>query len=544
MALLALVLVAVVLRWPSTRITVLNEDEALYAAAAATMMETGAPPYVAGVESKPPGIFYLYRAAFALVGRYQLRAVHALTIGWVLLTALLVAGMARRVGPARAGWWAAFFYLVFTTVQQPKVLASQCELLYALPLAGAGWLLVEALAREGWGAWGRALAAGVLCGAATLIKPTAVSLPAAALAVLAVGRPLWLGRRVLLPGLRLAAALGAGFAAMWGAAALYFVHLGVWDDLVYWSFRWTLGNYIPTGFATSRFLVRFAASFVPWAGLCSVLWVCAAAEVRALLGERRERQERGALLLLAWGGFALGMVGLGGRFYDHYFPQAVTPLAALAGLGAARLLEAQAGRVRWLLAGAAAPGVLCLVGALHFDATQRLFGDGSSSEPPAALSQWLAGHTRPQDRIFVWGYYPLIYVGADRIPASRFVGCHYLTGYAALGLSRRLPPELEARLEVPGGFATLIEELERHRAEVVVDTAPADFHGWSRYPLSRYPALAAYLAAHYRREAVVEGAVIYRREDSRAGFGDRGAPPAGHEPIGDEEERGRQVHAR
>jgi 4-amino-4-deoxy-L-arabinose transferase-like glycosyltransferase len=508
-AVLVLVLVGVALRWPSTRITILNEDEALYAAAAATMMETGAPPYVAGVESKPPGIFYLYRAAFALVGRYQLRSVHALTIVWVLATALLVAGLVSTVGTARAGWWAAFFYLVFTTVQQPKVLASQCELLYALPLAGAGWLLVDALSRAGWSAWARALLAGVLCGLATLIKPTAVSLLAAALVTLVVGRPLLVGRRALGQGLGLAACLGAGFVATWGAAALYFTHLGVWHDLVYWTFRWTLGNYIPTGFATSRFLLRFAASFLPWAGLCLVLWVSAGAEVRALLVERRDR---GALLLVLWSGFALGMTGLGGRFYDHYFPQVVTPLAALAGLGAARLLAGHARRARWLIAGALVPGLLCWVGALNFSATQRLFGDGSASEPPAALSRWLAEHTRPADRIFVWGYYPLIYVGADRIPASRFVGCHYLTGYAALGLSRQLPPELEARLEVPGGFATLITELDKNRAEVIIDTAPADFHGWSRYPLSRYPELAAYLAAHYRREAVVDGAVVYRRE--------------------------------
>jgi hypothetical protein len=204
------------------------------------------------------------------------------------------------------------------------------------------------------------------------------------------------------------------------------------------------------------------------------------------------------------------MVCLGGRFFDHYFPALVTPLAILAALGTTDLPGHAPGWSRRLVvAGTVAPALVCLVAATRFETAMRWLGD--ARKPYAGVAAYIRARTRPADRIFVWGYFPLIYVAADRLSATRFVGCHYLTGYAAIGLGRVLPPAVEDRLQVPGGFEQLLRDLEQNRAELFVDTAPANLHGWSNYPVSRYPRLAAYLAAHFSPEAVVDGAVIYRR---------------------------------
>jgi len=475
----AAVLVGVILHAPAVGVPILNEDEALYAAGAAAMRE-GLPPYVAWVESKPPGVFYLYQAAFAVVGRYHMEALHALTIVWLLATGLV---LARLVGP-RAGPFAALFFYVFTTVQEPSVLATQCELLYSLPLA----LAALALARPGLG---RALAAGASIGLATIIKPTAVALLAAA------GAWLVFRRR---PALAFAAALAIGFASVWAAAFLYFSHLGVWDDLVYYAFQWTTRIYVPTGFAELSWLSRFVAKVGVWVMLLIVPWTLA---VRAAWRERGELTRLLGLWLVA----AMAMICLGGRFFDHYFPAAVTPLAALAGIGAAGALRRGLG---WLAAaGTALPALGCFALALDFEPSMRLLGD-SGRGPYLQVSGYVREHTRPDDRVFVWGYFPLIYVAADRVPATRFVGCHYLTGYAAIGLGRELPREVEDRLAVPGGIGALIADLEARKAEVIIDTAPADLHHWARYPLARYPALADYVAAHYVREAEVDRTIVYR----------------------------------
>lgn len=521
---IALALIAgavLVLRAPSLTIPILNEDEALYATTAASMAE-GQPPYLAGVESKPPGIFYLYQAGFAIVGRFDMTALHALTMLWVLATALIVGAIARRAAGEPRGppdrvlatsTVASLLYVAFTIVEEPAVMATQCELLYSLPLAAAAWLVIRGATEPPRGRarlGGVAIAlAGVLCGAATLIKPTAISLPVAASAWLVVRRG-WLGGsdRVAID-LARAAALWVGFAATWLAAWAYFSHLGVWDELVYWAFRWTLGTYIPTGTSHSPFLMRFAAGFCVWAGLTTILWLLAAVAVRgAWRGARRAPAAQVTGLLVAWTIAATALTFLGGRFFDHYFPAVIPPLAALAAVGFAAV-RSRAGWRRAVAIGVAVPTLACWAGTWQYDRTTSWFGE--APRPYDQIARYVHDHTGERDRVFVWGYFPLIYVAADRLAATRYVGCHYLTGYAAIGLGRDLPPDIEDRLGVPDGFAHLLADLETYRPALIVDTAPADLHHWRRYPLSRYPVLADYVAAHYLPEATIQGAVLYRR---------------------------------
>jgi hypothetical protein len=506
------ILVGVVLRLPALGTSILNEDEALYATAAAAMQE-GEVPYRAGVESKPPGIFYLYRAAFAVVGRYQMKAVHALTIPWVLATGLCVFAIARRAAGRKGALWAMLLYFVYSTVQEPQVLATQCELLYSLPLSAAALLLLNAednarvAARLALGAL-----AGALCALATLIKPTAGSLFGAALLWLVVARPLLAGRRLLARGVGQALAVALGFGGVWLGAAVYFTHLGVWDDLVYWAFRWTLLSYIPTGFSTFSWFGRFATAYGIWGAACiSLLVLIGFGAVRCWRSRERQAQVGVPLLASLWGCAAFCGTLLGGRFYDHYFPAIIPPLAVLGGIGAAGL-DWRRWTGRLLLVGIALPAAGCCFAAANFNAAMKIFDNPQPDYAEAA--QYLREHTRPSDRVFVWGYFPPLYVAADRLAATRFVGCHYLTGYAVVGLGHALPHEIEDKLGLPGGFETLLRELEANRAEVIVDTSPANLHHWRNYPLERYPQLANYVEAHYRREAVVGGNVIYRRTSS------------------------------
>ena len=54
-------------------------------------------------------------------------------------------------------------------------------------------------------------------------------------------------------------------------------------------------------------------------------------------------------------------------------------------------------------------------------------------------------------------------------------------------------------------------DLIQNRAEIIVDTAPADYAAFSHYPLSRFPTLAEFVMARYEREIVIDKVVIYRR---------------------------------
>lgn len=502
---IGVVLVAVALRLPGLWISILNEDEALYSAGAAAL-QTGEPLYQAVTDNKPPGIFWLYRAAFDLVGRYDLRAIHALTLLWVLAAGALVARVAMLLAPAErrgpAGLTAALVYFVYTTVQEPRVLATQPEILFTLPLAAAAWMLCRAEQGRARLAW--TFGAGALAALATVLKLTAISFFASACLWLVVVPPLLDRRR---PDLARAAALVAGFAAIWVVVWRVLVHDGGWDDFLFWALRYNALIYVP-GAGNWAKVGRFAIAFLPWMALWAVPWWLAARLVVPSL-RRRDTAAAGPISLLAvWTVAAALVICVGGRYFDQYFPAAVPPLAILAGVSVGEL-----GLPRWQLrlavAGIAIPALLAAISGATFGDTMAVFDARRPSI--RALTTYIDGTTARSDRIFVWGYYPAIYVESDRLAGSRWVACHFLTGYGAFGLGRDVAPEIEDRAQAPGGWGSLIEDLERYRPALFIDTAPTGLGHMRRYPLERYPRVSEYVRSRYRREVVVDGAVVYRR---------------------------------
>ena len=57
----------------------------------------------------------------------------------------------------------------------------------------------------------------------------------------------------------------------------------------------------------------------------------------------------------------------------------------------------------------------------------------------------------------------------------------------------------------------LFDDLEHRQPRFLVDLAPAAWNGYDRFPLSRYPALDAYVRAHYLERDRVAGVRIYER---------------------------------
>jgi hypothetical protein len=145
----------------------------------------------------------------------------------------------------------------------------------------------------------------------------------------------------------------------------------------------------------------------------------------------------------------------------------------------------------------------------------RLAGRLFSGDDPdwRLIGQAAAAATAPTDRIWVWGNVPQIYYAADRRQGARFSFCNYLTG-----LSPATPSEEDPRVDptphaVRGAEAMAVEDLARNRPALLLDTAPHDVKHYGRFPVHRWPALGAYVDAHYRAGLTVAGVVFYRRID-------------------------------
>lgn len=463
---------------PSFLHRLLDGDEAIYGSIAA-LVNTGASLYgPGGVDNKPPGIFWVYAAAFRVGGNYDMTAVHAVGLACILATCVLLFVAGHDLACPRVGLLAALFYGVLTAAGNPRLLATNTEMLMMLPLVAS----VVMMLRRHW-MW-----SGFL-----LVTAGAFRQVAAVNILLAVAAILWLeepGRRrraAALFAAGIACGLAAGVAALLATGSLG----GFW--------RWTVGSlygYASTNWVPGYVWLRAKDSIVPFVLDMVVLWIAAIA-----LGFRWRELTRPQRLVPVW--LVVAMIGsvAAGHLSWHYFIQAMGPLALAAALFFDRV------PLRRTIAAAAAIGIaIPAVAWWSYDlSADPLTYDFSAPVPQHELvAAYIDGHTEPGERIFVWGDWPALYVESDRLMSSRFPG--FLRGFdRGSGIA---PNNWDTTAEV---WPQLQSDLAAHPPALIVDTASAGWSDFSSYPMRGYPVLADVVANDYHLVATVDGVDIYAR---------------------------------
>ena len=201
-------------------------------------------------------------------------------------------------------------------------------------------------------------------------------------------------------------------------------------------------------------------------------------------------------------------VTTGGRFFGHYFHLVLAPLCLLAAPGFCRLWDRGWSTRAPLL-------VLCALPALLF------FGLATFGRPLAAaldegeprydeVAARIAELTTSDERVFVWGNSPQLYVLARRPMGTRFSFCNYMTGESPGTPTETGQRNADAN-QLPAAWEMLFADLEQRRPALFVDAAAAGWDGYGKYPLWRYPRLRAYVDQNYRPVEVRAGVVLYRR---------------------------------
>jgi hypothetical protein len=489
---LALLAATALLRSAAFAFGILNIDESDFVVFGVGLWR-GLIPYRDLIEIKPP-LGYLTYAVPELLP-FSVLPTRILGVLWVFATALLLRAAARRWrGSEPAGWAAGWLYLLATLCEVPSF---NSEIMMNLPTAAGLYCFVRAREQEtaGWD-----FAAGLCLGCASLYRHQgAIGGVAVGLAVLMRGRTPWRSFAVLL----------AGSVVPWAATVAAYAALGALPAFVDCVF---VRNLSYAGGTTGSAWVRAAestalcvsATLLPW-------WV----SVRAARSLRWDTVKLALVMLV---GLTAAAVSAGGRFYEHYYLQFAPALALLGAPAAVALGKELPAAGLWLrravLVAAVVPAAVFLA---------YSYGRGLTGHYPVQdrrvveLSRFLRDNTAPNERLFIWGHFTPIYALAHRLPGTRYPNTSPMMG--------NFDPE-----QLPNGFRAsdwrserdvraALEDLRGKKPAIVVDTATADIHRWSKVPLSDFPDLAGYIHDCYRAIGHPGGASVYRLDERLPGCG-------------------------
>ncbi|HVN38825.1 MAG TPA: hypothetical protein VMW19_11725 [Myxococcota bacterium] len=484
-------------------------DQGIYGVVADAMLRGGA-PYRDAWDFKPPGVYFVFALARGLFG-HQMASVRILEAASLIsLLPAFVALSRRFAGGALPG------LLGFALAVSGHVWLGSWHT--AQPESFGGVLLVYALllatgsprrARE------RDLAfagSGALYALAALMKPPLGGgiLVSAGFAVHAAwqGAPREARRRAAL---RVLAAFAVGGAVPVLLVLGYFAAKGALpalaDALFVFAPAYTSLNYQPGSlrifpFRAFEFLL-FRFSLLHPVGLALLFALPPLAP--------REREGRAHLL----GVIAFGVIGVGlqGRFFVYHYAGALPLVALLAGWGLWKLTRI--GRSYALGTAGIALLILLLANANDrgnplpggFLTRVRTFDDGHArNEAVRRVASWVAAHTREGDRIYVWGFEPLVYDLAGRLPASHYI---YNAAQRAPWSRAKARGELMQELRGAPPAAVLVEHGDLHPG-----TAGSDVD--SATELEHFPRLNEFLSDGYMPVVRIGRFTVYLTRDAAA----------------------------
>jgi 4-amino-4-deoxy-L-arabinose transferase-like glycosyltransferase len=517
-----LFLALVLVRVPSV-VQPAGSDQGLYAYVGQAIAR-GEVPYRDAWDQKPPAVHFTYALMYAVWPDDSIVAVADIVAA--VGVALLLVALGRRLSGGRGPGEAAA--LLFLLLANPSFLRlsgmyvrAQCETFIGLLAVAALLLIADGVPRPSEYRRLRPLwlfAAGVLLGLAFLFKYNAGAYFAAAgatavLLVFARG-----DRRGLVAWAAPVALLAAGFVVPIGLAFLYFLRAGALGDLYQATIAYNLKYSSETyggRLGLLGYLVTFPVRHALWEN--DSLWLLGGLGTAALLV--MAGRDRLRLVMPIWVAAACLSIAInGGRGLPQYFIQASPLLALAAGLAGALAWNAFARVPRVVLVAAL---VFAVVRVSPFDKAidntrfdlrylrggvsapaylARFASDRYSAVALRDLAAFLKSTTRPDERVFVFGFSGMAYVRAGRQSASRF----FWSRPILVGFNEGVPGY---------GAAGLLDDLSaRHPAVVVLQQHdwPAEGIDSATY-FTRHPRLGPWLQARYELTSRNDTYQIWRR---------------------------------
>ncbi len=470
-----------------------GRDQGIYAMVARVMVEGGM-PYRDAWDFKPPGIFFFYALARLVFGASQtgIRVVEVAGMAgaaWAMVRWSELALGDRLVGfVAGALVFLCHAQLDFWHTAQPESFGGMLTVaaLVAAERSGAFGSRLPSY-KKGTGRLGETgwlAVSGALFGCTGLLKPplagggAVLALFLAAEAYTERGGVGWLGIA-----LRRALAVAAGGAAPFVLTLAFFAARGALGDLYdvlfvftphYTKLSWEQQSVLGMGYwGVKEWLVSYASPNL--VGLA--LLACFGPRLVPSLAPRAPGSARPSAsarpLALAGAIIAVHLAGvvMQGKFFPYHYGATWYPTALVAAVGWVNALRWAERRGSLALAGVGllvwlAPQLesstkhlptsylertktrlAMLRGELARPATDDALATVADVDASAnrAVAEWISSRTAPTDRVFVWGFEPVIYDLANRPISSRFLyNVPQRVGWSSTPMRARLMADLRA----------------------------------------------------------------------------------------------------
>jgi 4-amino-4-deoxy-L-arabinose transferase-like glycosyltransferase len=446
-----IVLITAALRIPFLDLP-FERDEGGYAYIA-SRLDAHELPYRDWIDQKPPGIFWIYRAALTLPLE-SVRAVHLVAILVSAASSCALFFLARRFVSSFWAFSASAAFALFSADPFIEGTAANTEIFMLLPLLLSQIVFLRVLDKTS-----HRIVLIVLCGAligiATIFKQVA-----------AVNWPLLIGLFPILIAsedrwrrtVRFGAWLTLGVLTVWWVVAVYFW----WHDALTqflstafaynfeyvsslnWTDRWRL---------SSETLTRLAHSEL-------FLWILSAT---GLVAAFYRRENISLLFVGGWIAASLVAVGASGYFFPHYFQQLLPPLILAAVIGAQWLEQSRRWRNIWIprLLLTVILVALSLRASWPFwfayspaEAAQKIY-PGDFVADMRKIAARVAELTSSDRRVFVFGAEPEVFFYAHRVSATRYIFIFPLYGLHRQVHERQIAAIAEIEKAVPAAAVYL-----------------------------------------------------------------------------------------
>jgi Dolichyl-phosphate-mannose-protein mannosyltransferase len=485
--------------WPMRR------DQGIFAWVGDVIMRGGL-PYKDAWDIKGPLTYYVYALSQAIFGRTQW-GIRALDLFFLTVTAYFLWRLTASLCDRRAANIAVPVFMLMY-YQGYSWHTAQPDGWAGMLIVISVWLVVSDMDRH---PYSRAAGFGLLVGMCTALKP----LFACFLVLLPMNVPA--GRVDIRKRYLLTLTSVAAFSSLLVLVAGWFAYRGALADLVDTLFSFNLTVYSRTSeFNLNEAFAHVALFFVTEPG-----WLIAALFAGIGLMALWSKNRSAFVMVGSWTVLSMLCIIIQNKFFYYHWIPVLAPLSIAAGAGVSRL--ADIGTFKPALSLMVKHGaVVLLVVAVSFGPLYKLntwlravagfetwdeyygefgrYGGGDVSFlADREVSKYLANRTVQGDRVYVWGFEPIIYYMSGRPSSTRYGFVQPLVGEDNVFKSHnreRFMMELHAN---PPVYIIVIDN----------DATPVTYKTSKQY-LKDFPEFKLYLSSRYILEKRIEDFEIYR----------------------------------